>query len=1575
MFIDYLIRFNNGRKITESEAKYKFSITSRPANTSGKLYYLVSKTQAKSVYVWFETVPRNFERYVDNYDLKYSGHDWSCLLETETIHKMCVDVDCGCLACKQVPGYNKITDDDIDAFITKFTEFIHKDYGVSLDTMTSSYTITRGSSHGFHVIFNNFHLDHFSYVSIMHNASTVVFRSARYILDTPSCFPIGYGRSHTKVREIKRIGTVIQTQDDPDFDKLCPYTDIMDPSITIHYFDFGSTEQYATKLTNMPIKRKIANMNIKSSFNVDDISVKTYPMSCTNSVHYYYTNVYQKILQPLSLSIHDVFVTQIQQFYNSEHITTNNHLQRNDNNKNTINVNDNNTTPSIPSEYTFIRERYIDDGYEICNRTGPEFVDVPFKSNKPQIIHQTNDSVINNHISALDDGDDGDDGEEYKPDPENNYDDDPENNFITLYNLNKYTDPRVYNGDVLNPDDWNAILNYYYEKHLNTKYAQAVFNFVIGAIDVNGDRLTDPPKDWKETMQMLIAHCIVQGRQIIGIISDIVCAAEEYWDNQHKTKVQDVDADDEFRDDIDSSLEECIKLQRCAQWKQVCASVIKYTWDFMIRSDPKKYPKKIVYIIKFLYIYNHSSDIAMRNMISEFTYKCAMISNIIDTALWKFLENGKIIMDHYKLYDMIQTLTLSGADDGPEIINFVMRYFWKPFELNGKFYIYNLTRFEEVDPKTFANHISSNCKNKQINSKIKDYLRKTATPKFTQNHARQLIYNTNKTNLTGGTYFMNTIIKDFENPNGCVQTLVTRIYPKVEYLMGRFKQEIYNITVDCWNAVREIDYEIKMSGIRLLFNRPVIPTAFEIFDGSRNVFGHNIYALSVKDYRQILCSVNVNSNRLQNLYTSYVRCDPRTLGQYEKLFYYTYLWFAELLNVIVNSGLYDNTDLNVDVIMSLLFGDTACHQIGLNTQCNIVDTVNKPRSAIVSVQNDNRLPMMDFNDSDYNHTNTVFDYEKFVNLSCKEYMLNVHKISVDIPDFSNEPDDDDIHSDGTDNNIGTSDSTIELTELAAFAKKLSPWKSKDKIIDEKTMKIKNRNIKTKVYAMLVKFMSTDSAARKIVRSALVDGDESWVNSNSFKIYSRNTKTMSEHNMLLTMIVSLHAIKRLYNISEGGILQSDFVHPDIRTIVMDPIHRAGAFTWMTSNISRHNVIWRYDFFTGASNSKRERTIYDYMIQNPDRFKCVAKMSPDNMKFVDDISHSIMYAFILCENDFEKMTFLFKNMLNDEFPGQTIKKCIIIDGESNSGKTSFVENIYLKYLNNSSTTNPQKAAGDNAPQTIMYSSNFVVYKDDAIKIDGDFLKPFISKAKMNFRENHGNDFAEVYPYAHLMISNNNLTITNADYAVYKRIIIFTMNCVYGEVVKPDICEYLYITPDERASIYDSVPWGKNKIPYDRFIISDDDFSLPYLFTNYHEQQYINSELNVYKIIAGWQLITTYFSWFKFFKTITNPAGIYEHTMPKSMRDDYSKWLTGASPYMKWKHEVDCQKIKSSDMGETGMQWSIIKRNLEEYAKANNSIPNDLCTMFKREFKKYYDETFDSYYIRVNETRFKYIVNIKQ
>lgn len=117
LFLDYLVRFNDGRLITESEAAYKFSASSKRVATTGKLYYLVSKAATKTAYVWFDRVPCNFTRHVDNYDLLHSGHDWSCLLETETVHKMCVDVDCGCEACKAVPGYGKIRDEDVDAFV------------------------------------------------------------------------------------------------------------------------------------------------------------------------------------------------------------------------------------------------------------------------------------------------------------------------------------------------------------------------------------------------------------------------------------------------------------------------------------------------------------------------------------------------------------------------------------------------------------------------------------------------------------------------------------------------------------------------------------------------------------------------------------------------------------------------------------------------------------------------------------------------------------------------------------------------------------------------------------------------------------------------------------------------------------------------------------------------------------------------------------------------------------------------------------------------------------------------------------------------------------------------------------------------------------------------------------------------------------------------------------------------------------------------------------------------------------------------------------------------------------------
>lgn len=73
-----------------------------------------------------------------------------------------------------------------------------------------------------------------------------------------------------------------------------------------------------------------------------------------------------------------------------------------------------------------------------------------------------------------------------------------------------------------------------------------------------------------------------------------------------------------------------------------------------------------------------------------------------------------------------------------------------------------------------------------------------------------------------------------------------------------------------------------------------------------------------------------------------------------------------------------------------------------------------------------------------------------------------------------------------------------------------------------------------------------------------------------------------------------------------------------------------------------------------------------------------------------------------------------MLNDEFPGQTIKKCIIVTGESNSGKTSFIDNVYMKYLSSSSSTNANKKSGDNAPEKSSYARNFVLYEDDKVYI---------------------------------------------------------------------------------------------------------------------------------------------------------------------------------------------------------------------------------------------------------------------
>lgn len=1650
LFLNQLIIANDGKIVTDDFVRVNFSHqTKYQYRSNGRIYYLVSSVAREKKIIYTEHGDGvKFSRQSEEYDLLHTGHDWSCLLETETVHKFCIDIDCGCVSCKNKAGFSKLdVKHDAPKLISIIVDFIKKKYTID-DLPFESCTITTGNSHGYHVIFDNFHVDHITYNVIMHDIVEHLSRRIKCIIDTPYCFPIGYGRKHVDVVKyfITRNEICDFSYADEDYHMICPYSNLTDNHIMFYHFDFVERVLH-TEYENDPAYESVAMMAKKYKMiesrinmgNADEYNyetekpVSTYTGSCSDlflykraqcknyySLYDYYTGTYCMYIQHYALAVHDTIVCQVQNMIYSQ--------------LNTVpvnNVEEYDTTKFYDiTNVVDLTAEYITDGVDIKNRTGPVFTE--------------DDYFTHGKFTSLSSSIRADDDLESEMD---DYDRDPDNNFQNIYNINKYTDSRVYMGHVLPRTEWIGILECYYNTYLNNKYIITVFMYMFDIIDEKSTFIMDlnvnvyditsleimksKTKDF--IIEMLIVRSMIHGRQIIGIISDLIAAAEIYYsDHTNRLSQSATDmADDEFVDDINSTMNECAKKINSIKWNQICASIIKYSWDFMESHNRRVlFPKRVAKIIKFLYVYNHSSDIAVQNMISEFNYKCSMVSNVIDAAVVKYmknLSNDSMTVDHFKVFDMVKQLSMSPESNSIEIIECLLKVFWKPFELVGKIMIYTIGKFEEVNPDVFASYFSDTQK---ISKKCKMMLKSGTSfvKPFAQNHCRQFLVMTNFPNDCGGTFYKNTILNEFENANGCVQTLLRRNYPNVNYLhMGRFKQEIYNACVDCMYALRVLVTEIKMSGIRLLFSRPVVPFNMDTVKPVRvirAIYNNNIFALSVKDYRQILCNVDCNISRLNLLYSEYIYKKPVVIfskvnNKCLYLFQIVYMWFVDVIVNIINSNVYENSDLNIDVIMSILFGDNTTDQIGVtpliaqhetltasdcqindnNNYCTNIktpllhDKINNNRATLLPLDHDllsGESVIHDGRDDSRRPDEIVYDYEQIVeSKNINDYIMNVHGIKLNIPDYT-QPDEI-IENDmmAVDNNQIVTDNS----DAMKFQKLNTGYKSNrftaahnkvtGNITNEQTVKVTNRNIKIKLRKILDATMMPNNkcAMAKIVDRMVCERDNTLfriIGKDNYNIYTDNVTKLSDHNKLLILILTVHALKRVY--IESGNIDNPYgacgsgVYIPVNLIAEIKNNRLAILEWMCSRESYHNKLWKYDFFTETNNANRERMLYFYLSENKQQYPWANKLMETGNDFITAICHSLMFAFILCENDMEKLEFLLRNMLGDEFPGQWNKKCIIIDGESNSGKTSFIENVYLKYMSNSTAIEPKTPAGYNAPQTELYITNFVVYKDDVNFLDGEFLKPAISKAKKTYRRNHGNEFTALYPVAHMIMSNNNLKLANADSAVYNRILLFSMNCIYGNCVNNKTSDYLFLSSDDRCRVYNNRLCDVENVTIDKFSTTDDQ-SVPYLFTNINEKQYINSELDINKIINGWQLITYHYSWWKFFKSISNPAGIYENTLPKSMISDFNKWLISSSPYMKWKEEVECTRISSTNISEHGMEWPIIKRNLHEYAKMNKVPADDLCVMFSREFKKYYNELFNSYYIKVNDVKFKQILNLKK
>lgn len=1161
-----------------------------------------------------------------------------------------------------------------------------------------------------------------------------------------------------------------------------------------------------------------------------------------------------------------------------------------------------------------------------------------------------------------------------------------QNTFSNFKNLTEEVDRTIDMADILDRDLWNEILSSYFNKYFiagdKKSFTLYMFLYILGFMNSEGVLNRENPFNVESIndlflnlspvriVELLIEHAIMQGHQIFGVISDLMDIAinlqpgsDECDDEMSMDVVSDVE--DFSYSSVDNSVAKmtasklAFKKQKI-RWRNVCASLILYFTEIVPisgkRSSNKRLCRKSAFVLRLLYIYNHSNSMVVENILSEFKYKHAMISNIINVAASKFQNiiyessnvsyrnNCRVTTDSdnvesmYAPYDMITALSrrIKFSRCTLDIVQYLATFYWKPVRITDDIYIYTGKRYKMITLSSFAQYFGTTMKSSvasDLESRIVQY---------TCSHPRQFLY---PTNVSGSGvygnlvyYSYNSVYGNLENTDGCNVTLLYRKYPDPEICnLGRFNSDVYDITVDCINALSDYKLEIEMSIIRLLFCRPIVPFCLDTLPANdlELIFQHNCFALSMSDYREAFETVDQNTERLHKLIGQYVTCDISLISTFsiaKKIFYFTFMWFMGVMVYILNCDIYGCDSLDIDTLVSDLFGNDALSQIGLSQsdETHYEERTSDSRGFPLStylIKGDNS-----------NETLNILNYENYKD--AKDFMLRLHHINISFPEYG------ELHE--------TNYSTANV--FPAIVREFTEKIEKNKLIGVNRYKEDKRRLHSVLRRNLDR--ENNGILYRIVTDAIT-GSKITMDDECYRTYIRNVNSLSSHNLLVVLILTIHSMKRVY--SKGFPPTYILHHALIDTYVKN---REDILTWFVDKSSYHNELWKFDFFTKETTTNNLLLDYIMSVQETNKYVFIKTNFIRFCPIIELISNSLHYIFTLVGNDLEKMDFLLRKTLGFSFPGQWEGKITMIDGESRSGKTLLC-GIWLTLYAMSNPIFQGNKHQANSPHLRFLFESFIGCLEDVKKIDGEILKYLVTEMEFSYRQNGKNMFTSAYPLCHIIASGNFASITDPDTATKNRVSVCSINVKNTKMETPTKGNFAYLSASEIKLMWNYIPDTiRNELPtkmnpnsVQNIALLDEEVVMPYMITQFIERNRpVQTMMNKMDIAKGLQYVTDYFSRYCYFKSdISDPSGLYNKSLSAVMSEDSKKWLERFSPYDRWLSMVKCVPLGSGERHTNKIPFDYIERNmiafLSKYYRHQTVAITDLVLAFQRDFEKRY------------------------
>lgn len=762
-----------------------------------------------------------------------------------------------------------------------------------------------------------------------------------------------------------------------------------------------------------------------------------------------------------------------------------------------------------------------------------------------------------------------------------------------------------------------------------------------------------------------------------------------------------------------------------------------------------------------------------------------------------------------------------------ETLLFCIDNFWRPIKILGQVYLYDGDKYVlNADFKGFSD----------VGARMATLL--SQYPGIVEPIKLQFIYQTNLG------YLFNAVQHRFEQGFGCIKSILIRNYHAGvgRDLIALNKEEVvFKALSELVEALTDFRVETEASFLYLMLALPVFPPLLERENRVYEHFTANKIdrCVNVADYERFVSTSvqpDLDSNfdsiafhdRVANFLKDFVAFYGRAAAAAaDRIVFRLLVWFFNFLCECVRNEIVEPNNVDVSFLIDSVFGECKFTQIGIKL---VESSTSSYERAAAGRHSKNTLPLYDgktpLNVDKTDVGAAAVTRRLPINFAVLEASVTPqlfelvyrrpapksHRIAAEWETILTKM----FELDGGDDEFdATKNDDVAATKKRSFCH-LSPKCFKTSLENEEASADsypQRRSIR--VARRLLKKLLAD-ADTKIYFDMTADNTELVDPCRVLEAMKRcATDSHCRPMLVASLLLTQFAVKR-YDI-DGGRNTFIGVPEQLRIYA-----RSQRFACVHSLFDFATRQFPVPMYTGLDNSRKKSLLTNFMkhrnqLTGEYKVFCAAyedsvpyttvdgrhKVKKVDTKLTESLSkcaNALTYLLCQINNSPSEVKEYLKMVLSAEFPGQWLRMCYVVKGESAGGKSRLLDITSQACQPSGDYRSIQSTeAKDNMPENVKFFTMFLLIIDDPQLIPQAKIKQMISEQKNTFRMNSGNVYTDTFINPKVIVGCNEVPTTkNLEHAFLKRLFLWEINGSYESVTHPLVVQFKWLDQLQRKQV---------------------------------------------------------------------------------------------------------------------------------------------------------------------------------